>query len=186
MLLLDARRAARVDGEGRLVPLALQDRASWDRDRVAEGTALLEGALSHGRLGEYQLQAVIAEAHDRAGSADETDWPRILAVYGLLERVTDNPVVTLNRAVALAMVDGPEEGLALLETVRPRLERHGGTHRLYAVRAHLLELAGEPDAAREDYLAAAARTTSLPEQRHLTEQAARLGTPAADALAEGR
>ena len=171
MLLIDARRPARTDAAGELVPLAEQDRALWDRGRIVEGTALLDGAVGKGPVGEYQLQAAIAAVHDRAADADETDWPQILALYGLLERMTGNPVVTLNRAVAAAMADGPAAGLAVLDEVDERL---GGHYRLDAVRAHLLELAGDTEAALAHYRAAAARTTSLPEQRYLATRAARL------------
>ena len=144
MLLIDARRPARTDAAGELVPLAEQDRARWDRGRIVEGTALLDGVVGKGPVGEYQLQAAIAAVHDRAAHADETDWPQILALYGLLERMTGNPVVTLNRAVAAAMADGPAAGLAVLDEVDERLSGH---YRLDAVRAHLLELAGDTDAA---------------------------------------
>jgi predicted RNA polymerase sigma factor len=181
MLLVDARRPARTDGGGELVPLAEQDRTLWDRARIAEGVALLDAAIAAGSVGEYQLQAAIAAVHDRAPSADATDWPQINALYGLLEQITGSPVVTLNRAVAAAMADGPAAGLALLETVEVQLAGH---YRLDAVRAHLLELAGDTEAALEHYRAAAGRTTSLPEQRYLASRAARLkarvgaGTPA--------
>jgi predicted RNA polymerase sigma factor len=171
MLLVDARRQARTDSAGDPVPLAEQDRALWDRGRIAEGTALLDGSIGKGPHGEYQLQAAIAALHDRAPRADETDWPQILALYGLLEQVTGNPVVTLNKAVAAAMAEGPDAGLAVLDGVDERLAGH---HRLDSVRAHLLELAGNREAALEHYRAAAARTTNLAEQRYLAKQAARL------------
>ena len=171
MLLLDARRPARTGPGGQLVPLPEQDRTRWDRALVAEGTALLAGAIGRGAVGEYQLQASIAALHDRAARAEDTDWPQILALYGLLDRMTGNPVVTLNRAVAAAMVHGPAAGLTLLAEVEDRLS---GQHRLDAVRAHLLEMAGEHDSARGDYELAARRTTSLPEQRYLEGRAARL------------
>jgi predicted RNA polymerase sigma factor len=171
MLLIDARRPARTDAAGALVPLADQDRTQWDRTRIAEGTALLDGAIRKGTPGEYQLQAAIAAVHDRAAQASDTDWPQILALYGLLEQITGNPVVTLNRAVAAAMVDGPSAGLAVLDEVGEQLNGH---YRLDAVRAHLLELAGDADDAFEHYRAAAGRTTNLAEQRYLTRQAARL------------
>ena len=171
MLLIDARSAARTDAAGELVPLAEQDRAVWDRAQIAEGLALVDRALEQGAVGEYQLQAAIAAVHDRAPHADETDWSQILALYGLLERLTGNPVVTLNRAVAAAMADGPDAGLALLDGID---ERMAGHYRLDAVRAHLLELAGDTEAARALYRAAAGRTTSLPEQRYLAGRAARL------------
>jgi RNA polymerase sigma factor (sigma-70 family) len=171
MLLVDARRPARVDAAGELVPLAEQDRSLWDRERIAEGTALLDGSIGQGTPGEYQLQAAIAALHDRAPRAEETDWPQILALYGLLEHVTGNPVVTLNKAVAAAMADGPSAGLAVLDEVDERLAGH---HRLESVRAHLLELDGDLQGALEHYRAAAARTTNLAEQRYLAKQAARL------------
>jgi RNA polymerase sigma factor (sigma-70 family) len=166
MLLLDARRSARTDANGGLVPLPQQDRSLWDQARIAEGLVLLERAA-----GEYQLQAAIAAVHDRAPSPEATDWPQILGLYELLERMTGNPVVTLNRAVAAAMAEGPEAGLALLDEVAERLDGH---HRLDAVRAHLLEMAGDAQGAIEQYRAAAQKTTNLTEQRYLTKQAARL------------
>jgi predicted RNA polymerase sigma factor len=175
MLLLDARRPARMDAAGELVPLAQQDRSLWDRARIAEGLALLDDAIGSGGAGEYRLQAAIAALHDRAPRAEDTDWPQILALYDLLEQITGNPVVTLNKAVAAAMADGPDAGLAVLDGVGERLNGH---HRLDAVRAHLLELAGETKRAREHYRAAASRTTSLPEQRYLAQRAARLSAGA--------
>jgi predicted RNA polymerase sigma factor len=171
MLLIDARRLARTDGAGELVPLAEQDRSLWDRGRIAEGTALLNGAMGKKPLGEYRVQAAIAALHDRAATADETDWPQILALYGLLEQLTENPVVTLNRAVATAMAEGPQAGLAVLDRVRDRLAGH---YRLHAVRAHMLEMAGETEGARDEFRTAAGRATNLREQRYLTAQAARL------------
>ncbi len=171
MLLIDARRAARTDSAGELIPLAEQDRALWDRALIAEGLTLIDSAVEQGAVGEYQIQAAIAALHDRAPNADDTDWPQILALYGLLERMTGNPVVTLNRAVAIAMVDGPAAGLALLDGID---ERMAGHYRLDAVRAHLVEMAGDTEAAVALYRAAAGRTTSLPEQRYLAARAARL------------
>jgi predicted RNA polymerase sigma factor len=171
MLLIDARRPARVDPAGELVPLAEQDRALWDQQLIAEGVALLNDAIGTAGGSEYKLQAAIAALHDQAPSAEDTDWPQILGLYGLLEQVTRNPVVTLNRAVAAAMADGPTAGLALLDRVDERLKGH---YRFHAVRAHLLEMADDTDAALADYRVAAARTTNLPEQRYLTMQAARL------------
>ncbi len=170
-LLIDARRPARTNAAGELIPMAKQDRTRWDQGLIAEGVALLNGAIGKGAVGEYQIQAAIAAIHDRARHADDTDWPQILALYGLLERLTGNPVVTLNRAVAMAMADGPSAGLALLDAVDERLAGH---YRLDAVRAHLLEMAGDTRAAMAHYRAAAGRTTNLPEQRYLTAQAARL------------
>ena len=173
MLLTDARREARASADGDLVPLAEQDRRRWDRAEIEEGIALLTATLPRGPVGPYQLQAAIAAVHAEATHAEQTDWPQILALYTLLEGVEPNPVVTLNRAVALAMVDGPRAGLALLEPLGgdERLVEH---HRLAAVRAHLLELAGERDAALAAYREAARRTSSIPEQRYLERRAARL------------
>jgi RNA polymerase sigma factor (sigma-70 family) len=171
MLLLDARRPARTDAAGELIPLTEQDRTLWNREQIAEGTALLDSTIGGGSVGEYQLQAAIAAVHDRAPTAGDTDWPQILALYGLLEQLTDNPIVTLNRAVAAAMADGPAEGLAVVDTVAERLDGH---YRLDAVRAHLFELAGETDAALVHYRAAARGATNLREQRYLATQAARL------------
>ncbi|WP_117214757.1 RNA polymerase sigma factor [Allorhizocola rhizosphaerae] len=173
MLFTDARRPARTSPDGALVPLAEQDRTLWDRASIAEAQALLTDALANHTIGPYQLQAAIAGVHAEAPSADETDWTQILALYGLLARMAPNPMVTLNHAVALAMVKGPQAGLDLLSTLDedPRMAKH---HRLAAVRAHLLEMSGEPAAAREAYELAAKRTTSLPEQRYLLDRAARL------------
>jgi predicted RNA polymerase sigma factor len=171
MLLTDARRPARTGPHGELVPLADQDRSRWDRALIAEGAALLAAVLPRRAVGEYQLQAAVAALHDEAATAEQTDWPQILALYGLLERMTGNPMVTLNRAIALAMVDGPAAGLAALAGLDERLP---GYHRLDAVRAHLREMAGDPGAAVTDYLRAAGRTTSLAERDYLTARAARL------------
>jgi RNA polymerase sigma factor (sigma-70 family) len=173
MLLTDARGPARTTPEGDLVPLEEQDRSLWDRTSIAEGVALVSAALSRGPVGIYQLQAAIAAIHDEADGADHTDWPQILALYTLLEQMVDNPMVTLNRAIAVAMVHGPRAGLERLE----RLDADGrlaGHHRLAAVRAHLLERAGDVRAAVDHYRAAAGLTTSLPEQRYLLARAARL------------
>jgi predicted RNA polymerase sigma factor len=171
MLLIDARRPARTDARGELVPLAEQDRTEWDQAIIAEGLGVLDGAMGKGPVGEYRLQAAIAALHDQARTADDTDWPQILALYGLLERITGNPVVTLNRAVAAAMAEGPSAGLALLDQVDERLAGH---YRLDAVRAHLLEMSGDMDGALAHYRAAARRTTNLTERRYLATQAARL------------
>ena len=171
MLLNEARRPARTGPGGELVPLAEQDRSRWNEAMIAEGVALVSAALPKGTVGEYQLQAAIAALHDEAETADETDWPQILALYGLLERMTGNPMVTLNRAVAAAMVDGPAAGLALLEGLDERLAGH---HRLDAVRAHLLEMHGDPEAAIAHYRTAAGRTTSVAERHYLLTRAARL------------
>ncbi|GIF73503.1 RNA polymerase sigma factor [Asanoa siamensis] len=178
MLLTDARRPARTGPGGELVPLDEQDRSRWDRTAIAEGVALVSAALSRTRPGAYQLQAAIAAVHDEAPDAKATDWPQVLALYDLLERVSDSPMVRLNKAVAVAMVSGPQAGLDLLATLDgdERVARH---HRLAAVRAHLLELAGDTGGAAEEYRAAADRTLSEPEQRYLRDRADRLaaGTP---------
>ena len=173
MLLTDARRPARTGPDGELIPLAQQDRRLWNKDAIAEGVALVTAALSQGSIGAYQLQAAIAAVHDESPRAEDTDWPQILALYGLLERMADNPMVTLNHTIALAMVQGPEAGLRRLKTLDtdPRLAAH---HRLDAVRAHLLEMSGDREGAIAHYLKAAARTASVPEQNYLNTQAARL------------
>jgi predicted RNA polymerase sigma factor len=178
MLLVDARRPARTNAAGDPVPLAEQDRSVWDRARIAEGTALLNRAIISGRVGEYQLQASIAAIHDRAANATDTDWPQIEALYGLLEHMTGNPIVTINRAVAVAMVEGPSAALTVLDGAAGSLP---GNHRVEAVRAHLLELAGETEDAIQHYRRAARLTTNLPEQRFLTAQAARLRAAMASA-----
>jgi predicted RNA polymerase sigma factor len=175
MLLTDARRPARSRPDGALVPLAEQDRSRWDAGAIREGVALVEQTLASARLGPYQLQAAIAAVHAEAPRAEDTDWPQIVALYELLERLGPNPMVTLNHAVALAMVRGPQAGLDLLATLDGD-ERMARNHRLPAVRAHPLEMAGELDPAREAYREAARRTTSLPEQRYLEARAARLAT----------
>jgi RNA polymerase sigma factor (sigma-70 family) len=173
MLLTDARRAARADEDGSLVPLAEQRRELWNAAQIAEGVSLVTGTLGSTPVGPYQLQAAIAAIHDEAPTAEATDWPQILALYEVLERVSPGPVVTLNRAVAVAMVHGPRAGLALLGTIEAD-DRMTQTHRLDAVRGHLLELAGDVHAARDAYRRAARRTASLPERRYLALQAARL------------
>jgi RNA polymerase sigma factor (sigma-70 family) len=171
MLLIDARRPARTTADGELVPLDEQDRTLWDRGQIEEGTAILDGAMGKPPLGEYRVQAAIASVHDRAEHAEQTDWAQILGLYGLLEQMTDNSVVTLNRAVATAMAEGPEAGLFVLDSVEESLAGH---YRLDAVRAHLLEMSGDEQGAVDHYRAAAARTTSVPEQRYLSMKAARL------------
>jgi len=173
MLLTDARRAARTDAQGALVPLDEQDRGRWNAAFIAEGVALVSGTLGRGPLGPYQLQAAIAAVHDEAGTAEQTDWPQILALYEVLERVAPGPVVTLNRAVAMARARGPLAGLAVLAELDGD-ERMADNHRLESVRGHLLELAGDHSAAHACYLRAAAMTASLPEQRYLTLRAAAL------------
>jgi RNA polymerase sigma factor (sigma-70 family) len=171
MLLVDARSPARTDDDGELIPLAEQDRTLWDQELIAEGVAVLDASIGKGTPGEYQLQAAIAAVHDRARYPDETDWPQILALYGLLEQLTGNPVVRLNRAVAAAMAESPSAGLELLHGVDEELTDY---YRLDAVRAHLLEMDGDLEAARKHYRAAAERATNLVEQRYLTTRAALL------------
>ena len=173
MLLTDARRLARTTAEGELVPLAEQDRGLWNQEQIAEGIELISATLPKGAVGPYQLQAAIAAVHDEAARAEETDWPQILALYGVLGRLSDNPMVRLNHAVAAAMVHGPATGLELLDALGSdaRIANH---HRLHAVRAHLLELAGDHAAAITHYRAAATKTASLPERNYLLTQAARL------------
>ncbi|GLW05271.1 RNA polymerase sigma24 factor [Microtetraspora sp. NBRC 13810] len=173
MLLTDARRPARTGSDGQLIPLAEQDRDRWDRELIAEGVALVSASLSRAPLGPYQLQAAIAAVHDEAERAEDTDWPQILALYELLNRVSPNPMGTLNHAVAVAMVRGPRAGLDLLAPLDAD-DRLAGHHRLDAVRAHLLELAGDLASARDAYALAARRTASLPERRYLESRAARL------------
>jgi RNA polymerase sigma factor (sigma-70 family) len=173
MLLTDARRHARTTANGELVPLADQDRTLWDADKIAEGVALVTEALPRGTAGSYQLQAAIAAIHDEAPSAEQTDWPQIKALYELLLQISDNPVIALNHAVAVAMADGPTSGLQRLETLATD-KQLAEDHRLYAVRAHLLEMSGEPAAAREAYRAAAHRAKNLPQQRYLIGRATRL------------
>jgi predicted RNA polymerase sigma factor len=174
MLLTHARRAARTNAAGNLMPMAEQDRTLWDHALIAEGAALVESALPRTpRFGPYLLQAAIAAVHSEATRAEDTDWPEIVALYRLLLGISDNPVVTLNYAVAVAMVDGPAAGLALLEPLDAD-NRMTEQHRLAAVRAHLLEMSGDVAAAREHYLDAARRTTSLPEQAYLQAKAAAL------------
>ncbi|MEU1810805.1 RNA polymerase sigma factor [Micromonospora aurantiaca (nom. illeg.)] len=173
MLLTDAHRAARTGPDGELVPLAEQDRSRWDRDAVAEGVALVTEALTWSAPGPYQVQAAIAAVHAEAPTAEDTDWRQIVALYRVLAQVAPNPMVTLNQAVAVAMVDGPRAGLSLLATLDAD-DRTAGHHRLAAVRAHLLDMAGDRTEARAAYLAAARATTSLPERRHLEVRAARL------------
>ena len=174
MLLTDARRPARTGPHGELVPMAEQDRSRWDAAAIAEGVALITGALPRGATGPYQLQAAIAAVHDEAPTAEATDWPQIMALYEVLLRVSENPVVSLNQAVAVAMVRGPQAGLDLLAGLASD-ERIASDHRLHAVRGHLLEMAGDPAAARAAYQTAAERALSLPQQRYLQARANRLG-----------
>jgi RNA polymerase sigma factor (sigma-70 family) len=173
MLLTDARRAARTGADGELIPLDEQDRTRWDQGLIAEGIALISDTLSRGSIGSYQLQAAIAAVHDEAQRAGDTDWPQILALYGLLKQMSDNPMVNLNHAIAAAMVHGPAVGLDLLKELDtdPRI---GGHYRLDAVRGHLLEMAGDHTRAIGHYRAAAERTASIPERNYLATKAARL------------
>jgi RNA polymerase sigma factor (sigma-70 family) len=175
MILTDARSPARTGPDGELIPLAEQDRSRWDEAAIAEGVALVTDLLATKPVGPYHLQAAIAAIHDEAPTAEETDWPQILALYGALDSITDNPMVELNHAVALAMVDGPQTGLERLDALEAdgRLEGH---HRLDAVYAHVLEMAGEEEAAIERYRRAAALTENVPEQRYLAMRAERLAT----------
>ncbi len=175
MLLTDARRAARTGPDGSLIPLGEQDRSTWDSGRIAEGVALVSAVLPAGQVGPYQVQAAIAAVHDEAESIDATDWPQILGLYELLERLAPGPMISLNRAVAVAMVAGPAAGLDLLRELESdrRLADH---HRLHATRAHLLEMSGAVPDAVASYRAAARRTTSLPERRYLAGRAARLAS----------
>jgi RNA polymerase sigma factor (sigma-70 family) len=170
LLLTDARRAARTDAAGDLVPLDEQDRSLWSKEQIAEGVALVSVTLGRGPLGPYQLQAAIAALHDEAGSAAETDWPQILALYEVLERLSPGPVVTLNKAVAVAHTHGPLAGLAALGDLDSDA-RMAGNHRVEAVRGHLLDRAGFRERAREAYLRAARMTTSVPERRYLEARA---------------
>jgi RNA polymerase sigma factor (sigma-70 family) len=171
MLLTEARRAARTAPDGSLVPLGEQDRGRWDQALIGEGVALVTDALSRTRLGPYQLQAAIAAVHDEAPTVEETDWEQVLALYDLLEKVSPNPMVTLNRAVAVAMVHGPDAGLDVLAPLEQdqRMAKH---HRLHAVRGHLYELAGDTPAAVDSYRTAARLSTNVPERRYLYEKAA--------------
>ncbi|WP_208096924.1 DUF6596 domain-containing protein [Paenarthrobacter sp. MSM-2-10-13] len=171
MLLTDSRRSARALADGTPVPLAEQDRRLWNRDQIEEGITLLSAVLGRGAAGPYQLQAAIAAVHAEAASSDQTDWPQILALYTVLEAVAPSPVVTLNRAVAVAMVHGPAARLELLAGLDTAL---GRTHRLDAVRGHLLEMSGAYVEARAAYLLAAKKTGSLPERKYLMEKVARM------------
>jgi RNA polymerase sigma factor (sigma-70 family) len=179
MLLIDARRQARTGPNGELITLDKQDRALWDRQKIAEGVALASAALSMGAVGEYQLQAAIAAVHDEVDRAEETDWPQILALYDMLLQLTSSPVVALNHAIATAMVKGPHAGLALLAPLEVE-ERMRFSHRLDAVRAHLLERAGDHVAAVALYRSAASKTTSIPERNYLLMKAAQLCDGSAD------
>lgn len=180
MLLTDARRPARMNEHGELMPMAEQDRALWNSALIAEGIDLITAALPRGNLpGPYQLQAAIAAVHDEAATAEDTDWPQIAALYQALAALTDNPVVTLNHAVAVGMAEHPAAGLAMVDDLE-RAGRLATDHRFYAVRAHLRELIGETDAALADYHRAAALTASVPQQRYLNSRAARLAVEIAE------
>ncbi|GAA2211337.1 sigma factor-like helix-turn-helix DNA-binding protein [Nonomuraea monospora] len=186
MLLTDARRPARTGRDGALIPMAEQDRTLWNAAFIAEGVELVTAALSRGTPGPYQLQAAIAALHDEAPTAEETDWPQIAALYELLLRGSANPMIALNHAVAVAMARGPRAGLDLLEELAGD-DRLSGDHRLYAVRAHLLEMSGEHAGARAAYQEAAGRAMSLPQQRYLNARAVRLEpeAPEGDAAPPG-
>ena len=173
MLLTDARRAARTGPDGELIPLDEQDRTRWDQQLIAEGVALISRTLPRGDVGAYQLQAAVAAVHDEAARVEDTDWPQILALYGVLRALSDNPMVSLNYAIAAAMVNGPQAGLALLDEL-DRDARIAGHYRLDAVRAHLLEKAGDRERALAHYRAAAGRTASIPERDYLLTKAARI------------
>ena len=173
MLLTHARREARTTPAGDLVPLDEQDRARWDRALIDEGTELAKASLAAPALGPYQLQAAIAATHADAATAEQTNWPQVHAAYLILERIAPNPMVTLNRAVALAETEGPRAGLALLATLDGD-DRMAGHHRLLSVRAHLLEKAGDTAAAYEHYRRAAKSTASLAERRYLESRASRV------------
>ena len=173
MLLTDARRMARTGADGELIPLDKQDRSLWDRAEMEEGVKLLDAAIARGAIGAYQLQAAVAALHDEADTAAKTDWPQILGLYGLMKQLSDNPVITLNHAIAMAMVHGPARGLELLQPLDAD-DRMVKNHRLNAVRGHLLEMAGDYFGAAAQYRLAASRTMSAPEQRYLLTQAARL------------
>ena len=168
MLLTDARRAARVTPDGALVPLTEQDRGRWDRPLIAEGAALIARTLATtSALGPYQIQAAIAAVHDEADSVADTDWAEILALYDLLAQVSPGPMVSLGRAVAVAMVHGPAAGLAATGELAAPLARH---HRFHAVRAHLLDMAGDSAAAAAAYQTAARYATNTAEKRYLDRQ----------------
>ncbi|MGH3703291.1 MAG: RNA polymerase sigma factor [Agromyces sp.] len=173
MILTDARRAARTDARGALIPLDEQDRSLWDREAISEATDVLDESLTRGTPGPYAIQAAIAALHDEAPSTETTDWPQILALYRLLDYTTQNPVATLNAAVAEAMVHGPEAGLATID-VLVDLGRITDRRRIASVRAHLLERAGRTAEAIEEYRDAAQQTLSIPERDYLTGRARRL------------
>jgi RNA polymerase sigma factor (sigma-70 family) len=179
MLLTDARRAARTNPHGELIPLDEQDRSLWDRALIEEGVAILSGTLGRGPVGSYQLQAAIAAVHDEAASTQDTDWPQILALYDVLQGLSDNPMVALNHAIASAMVYGPLAGLERLDELG-RDPRLGGHYRLDAVRAHLLEMSGDLAGAVERYRSAAEGTASTPERNYLLKKALSAAERSAD------
>ncbi len=179
MLLTDARHLARTGVAGELIPLDEQDRALWDKVLIQEGLDLVGNAMAQGRVGPYQLQAAIAALHDQAQTTEQTDWAQITALYGLLERMSDNPMIALNRAVATAMVEGPDAGLRRVDTIAQD-ERLKGHYRIDVVRAHLYERTGQHDLALEHYRRAAERTASLPERNYLLGKAARLVSRSTD------
>ena len=176
MLLTQAREAARTDGGGDLVPLSEQDRLRWDGRLIAEGVGILERVLPRGPVGRFQLQAAIAAVHAESPTWEATDWPQIVALYEMLERTAPGPAVTLNRAVAVGMTSGPEQALAIVDGLLedPKMRRH---HRTHAVRAHLLEMAGDRDAAARSYARAAQLTASRPEQRYLNARLSQIRGP---------
>jgi RNA polymerase sigma factor (sigma-70 family) len=184
MLLTDARRPARTGPNGELIPLDEQDRDLWDRTAIDEGVALITRTLPRGEVGPYQVQAAIAALHDEAPGTTATDWPQIFALYGVLQAMSDNPMVTLNRAIAAAMVEGPAAGLGLLAPLDAD-ERIAGHYRLDAVRGHLHEMAGDRPTAIAHYRAAAGRTSSIPERHYLAMKAARLEQPPATGGEDG-
>lgn len=173
LVLVHARHRARTRSDGSLIPLTEQDRGLWDRSAIEEGIELITAALPRGPVGPYQLQAAIAAVHDEAQSAEATDWPQIAALYGVLLRVDDNPVVALNHAVAVSMVSGAQSGLELLERLGADV-RVNSDRRYHAVRGHLFQMAGDSSAALEAYRAAALVATNLQHQRYLNEQISRL------------
>ena len=177
MLLTDARRPARTGSSGELVPMAEQDRLLWNSSLIAEGVSLVKEAIARGPVGPYQVQAAISALHDEAPSAEETDWPQIRALYEVLLGMSDNPIVALNHAVAVAMSSSPAAGLSLVDKLATD-ERVAEDHRLFAVRAHLLEMTGDTVAARAAYQAAAVRTSSTPQKRYLHAKAAHLSPQA--------
>ncbi len=179
MLLTESRSAARVDGAGDLIPLDRQDRGLWDRALITEGVEIVQRILPRGPVGRFQLSAAIAAVQAEAPTAADVDWLEISLLYGMLDQVAPSPAVTLNRAVAVGMALGPDQGLAIVDGLLTdqAMQRH---HRVHAVRAHLLELAGDPVAAMEAYLRAAQLTTSLPEQRYLNRRYLDLNQAAED------